>query len=122
MGIAATPASARIARRRSWPVGASTFFGHDRKDGVLAVDYMHYTESEGIDISYTVVYTTHDGGNTWQASTPAKESGGIISFIDARRGWMWDVSGDDIPTEKSAVIGTLRKTEDGGHSWADDPA
>jgi photosystem II stability/assembly factor-like uncharacterized protein len=98
------------------PSALPIFFGDQKKEGVLAADYMHQTESEGVDISYTVVYTTHDGGNTWRPATPVKDAGGIVDFVDAMDGWIWN-GGGNMPGKNYPVNGTLRKTEDGGQTW-----
>ena len=55
-----------------------------------------------------VFWSTHDGGQSWQASLLPET--GSLGFIDADTGWLME-SNDESPGT------TLYKTEDGGESW-----
>ncbi len=67
-------------------------------DGLLPVAF---DTGNGSSIDF---YMTHDGGRTWNGTTPVVASAGIWDFIDMQHGWASD--------------GThLYMTGDGGHQW-----
>jgi photosystem II stability/assembly factor-like uncharacterized protein len=67
-------------------------------DGLLPVTF---DTGNGSSLDF---YGTHDGGRTWNATTPVVASAGIWDFIDMFHGWASD--------------GThLYTTNDGGHQW-----
>jgi photosystem II stability/assembly factor-like uncharacterized protein len=67
-------------------------------DGLLPVTF---DTENGSSIDF---YVTHDGGRTWNRTTPVVASAGIWDFIDMNYGWASD--------------GThLYVTSDGGHQW-----
>lgn len=68
------------------------------KDGILPV-----SASSGNGTS-VMVYTTHDGGNSWQGTTPIAASASLTNFVDTNSGWTSD--------------GThLARTSTGGQQW-----
>ncbi len=74
-----------------------TFF--TATEGILPVSFVTETASS-LDF-----YVTHDGGATWQSTTPLAASATIADFIDMDHGWASD--------------GTLLYvTSDGGQQWA----
>ncbi len=95
------------------PAGLPQFF-RSRDEGLLAVTY-HPTDSEA-DHYGTVIFRTHDGGQTWKPTRPMKFAG-VCSFISATKGWMWSPEPHGTGS-KSPVKGSLYRTEDGGLTWA----
>jgi photosystem II stability/assembly factor-like uncharacterized protein len=74
-----------------------TFFSST--EGILPV---------GVGDATTVIYVTHDGGTTWEPTTPVSARLGAVDFLDGQHGWVTD--------------GTiLFTTSDGGHSWTSQP-
>ncbi len=104
---------ASLQRGRMEAVGLPRFFQPDRKEGILPAEY-HPTNSEATSFG-TVIYRTHDGGWSWQPTTPVKFSG-VWSFIAARKGWIWS-SEPHNTTSTAPVKGTLFRTADAGDSW-----
>lgn len=95
------------------PIGLPRFFRRDSHEGILPAQYQP-TNSESASFA-TVIYRTHDGGFSWQPSTPVKFDG-LWSFITARKGWMW--TPEPHGTGSTAPVkGTLYRTDDGGVSW-----
>ncbi|MFL5655481.1 MAG: WD40/YVTN/BNR-like repeat-containing protein [Ktedonobacteraceae bacterium] len=68
-------------------------------DGILPVSFSN--NETGI---ATVIYTTHDGGTTWQATTPVPVALSAVDFLDMQHGWVTDGS-------------ILYATSNGGHHW-----
>jgi len=67
-------------------------------DGILPVSF---DTGNGVSLD---VYVTHDGGTTWQGTTPLAASASTIDFIDVNHGWASD--------------GTfLYVSSDGGQHW-----
>jgi photosystem II stability/assembly factor-like uncharacterized protein len=70
-------------------------------DGILPVIFSNVTTDSDI---ATSIYTTHDGGQTWQSTLPVSAALRILSFVDMQRWWASD--------------GTiLYSTGDGGNHW-----
>ena len=68
-------------------------------DGILPVSFSN--NETGI---AAVIYTTHDGGTTWQATTPVPVALSAVDFLDMQHGWVTDGS-------------ILYATSNGGHHW-----
>jgi photosystem II stability/assembly factor-like uncharacterized protein len=80
-------------------IAAPTFFS--ATDGILPITFSDATT--GSDIA-TDIYVTHDGGTTWQSTTPVPLVLGTTDFSDMQHGW--------------ATNGTvLYSTSDGGQHW-----
>ncbi len=94
------------------PAGLPQFF-RPESEGILPAQY-HPTNSEAASFA-TVSYSTHDGGLTWQPTTPVKFSG-IWNFVTARKGWIWSPEPHDTGST-APVKGTLFRTGDAGLSW-----
>jgi len=76
-----------------------TFFS--ATDGILPVTFSDLVTGSGI---ATDIYTTHDGGSSWQSSTPVHAALSILDVLDMQHGWATD--------------GTmLYSTSDGGQHW-----
>ncbi len=76
-----------------------TFFS--AMDGILPVTFSDVATGRGI---ATDIYATHDGGMTWQSTTPIFAALGTIDFLDMQHGW--------------ATNGTmLYSTSDRGQHW-----
>jgi photosystem II stability/assembly factor-like uncharacterized protein len=76
-----------------------TFFS--AADGILPVIFYNVTTDSDI---ATAIYTTHDGGRTWQSTAPVSAAPRILSFADMQHWWATD--------------GTiLYSTGDGGNHW-----
>ena len=76
-----------------------TFFSPD--DGILPVIFSNVTTDSPI---ATAIYRTHDGGRTWQGTTPVIAALPLLVFADMQHGWATD--------------GTiLYSTGDGGNHW-----
>ncbi|MFL5660486.1 MAG: WD40/YVTN/BNR-like repeat-containing protein [Ktedonobacteraceae bacterium] len=70
-------------------------------DGILPVIFSNATTDSEI---ATAIYTTHDGGQTWQSTMPVSAAVRILSFADIQHWWATD--------------GTiLYSTGDGGNHW-----
>jgi photosystem II stability/assembly factor-like uncharacterized protein len=78
---------------------APTFFS--ATDGVLPVRFSDLITGKSV---ATVIYTTHDGGTTWQATIPVPIALEASSFLDGQQGWITDGS-------------SLYGTSDGGQHW-----
>jgi len=62
-----------------------TFFS--ATDGILPVTFTDFATGHGI---ATDIYVTHDGGMTWQSTTPVSAALGTIDFLDMQHGWATD--------------------------------
>ncbi|EGW41784.1 BNR/Asp-box repeat family protein [Desulfosporosinus sp. OT] len=67
-----------------------------------------YVPKNGQGNSATILYTTKDGGQTWQSRTPLQFQG-IVDFTDAYNGWSWQW--------KTSAKKELYHTSDGGKTW-----
>jgi photosystem II stability/assembly factor-like uncharacterized protein len=70
-------------------------------DGVLPVRFSDLITGKSV---ATVIYKTHDGGTTWQTTTPVPIALEASSFLDVKQGWITDGS-------------SLYGTRDGGQHW-----
>lgn len=70
-------------------------------DGVLPVIFSNITT--GSDFA-TTIYTTRDGGGTWQSTMPVHAALPIVSFANRQHGWATDGT-------------ALYSTSDGGGHW-----
>src|SRR5437763_966702 len=59
-----------------------TFFS--TADGILPVIFSNITTDSAI---ATAIYTTHDGGRTWQSTAPIAAALPLLSFADLQHGW-----------------------------------
>jgi photosystem II stability/assembly factor-like uncharacterized protein len=94
-------------------------FGPERKDGILVVFYSQQSDGGDVDSGCTLIYTTHDGGDTWQSTVSVRESENVVDFINARSGWTWIYDPDykNNHEDLQPVKGTLYKTDDSGQTW-----
>jgi photosystem II stability/assembly factor-like uncharacterized protein len=76
-----------------------TFFSPT--DGILPVIFSHVTTDSA---TATVIYTTHNGGRTWQSTSRVPAALPLLSFADMQHGWATDGK-------------TLYSTGDGGTHW-----
>ncbi len=76
-----------------------TFFS--ATDGILPITFVN-TATDGI--IAIAIYLTHDGGSTWQSTTPLPGAFSIVDFADSQHGWATDGS-------------ILYRTSDGGQHW-----
>jgi photosystem II stability/assembly factor-like uncharacterized protein len=87
---------------------------------VVAQPPKFFTASEGIlpaiidmpNTPYTYIYVTHDGGATWNFTSPITAPTNNFDFIDVNHGWA--VSGDN--------NNVLYTTSDGGQHWTKLPS
>jgi photosystem II stability/assembly factor-like uncharacterized protein len=77
-----------------------TFFS--ATDGILPVIFSDGLSGKGI---ATDIYVTHDGGTTWESTTPLAAIFDTINFVDMQHGWATDGT-------------VLYSTGDGGQHWA----
>jgi photosystem II stability/assembly factor-like uncharacterized protein len=98
---------------RMVPIGLPHFFPMGGKDGITLSEF--WPTDNGSTNFCTVIYTTHDGGLTWQPTTPVKYMG-VWDFITDQKGWLWSAESHNTGST-APVKGTLYRTEDGGTSW-----
>jgi photosystem II stability/assembly factor-like uncharacterized protein len=77
-----------------------TFFS--ATGGILPVIFSDGLTGKGI---ATDVYMTHNGGTTWESTTPLPFAATSIDFVDMQHGWVTDGM-------------SLYQTSDGGQHWA----
>ncbi len=94
-------------------IGLPTFFGTGQQDGLLPAQYQ--PPSGRASEFASIVYATHDGGKTWQATTPVR-NGGAFDFLDGNEGWVWSAEPADTGST-APVRGTLYHTRDGARTW-----
>lgn len=70
-------------------------------DGILPVIFADDTTGNAL---ATAIYTTRDGGKTWQSTLPMPTASPLLSFTDMRYGWATDGT-------------ALYNTDDGGNHW-----
>lgn len=70
-------------------------------EGILPIIFSDDTTGNAIT---TAIYTTHDGGKTWQSTQPLPNASSLLSFADMRYGWASDGT-------------ALFQTDDGGNHW-----
>jgi photosystem II stability/assembly factor-like uncharacterized protein len=90
-------ASARLS------ILSPTFFS--ATDGVLPITFVNSATDSKIAIA---IYVTHDGGSSWQSTTPLPGAFSIVDFVDSQHGWATDGS-------------ILYRTSDGGQHWTQLP-
>lgn len=78
---------------------APRFFSAD--DGILPVIFSDDTTGKAL---AATVYTTHDGGKTWQSTLPVPTASPLLSFADTQYGWATDGT-------------ALYLTDSGGNQW-----
>jgi len=86
-------ASARLS------ILSPTFFS--ATDGILPITFVNTATDGNIAIA---IYLTHDGGSTWQSTTPLPGAFSIVDFADSQHGWATDGS-------------ILYRNSDGGQHW-----
>ena len=84
-----------------------TFF--NERDGILPVTVLTSPNRQVLSLE---IYTTHDGGATWQ-STPLLPYDALFAFIDGQHGWMVSTQ----VVNGSALETTLSITSDGAQHW-----
>jgi len=96
---------------RMEPAELPRFFGSDT---VLAMARFAPTNVDSTNF-YMAVCVSHDGGRTWQSSSPFRHRG-VWDFTSVADGWIWEEerrgSNSTLPGE-----GRLYHTIDGGNSW-----
>jgi photosystem II stability/assembly factor-like uncharacterized protein len=98
---------------RMVPIGLPHFFPMGRKDGITVAEFR--PTDNGSTNSGTAIYGTHDGGLTWQPTTPVK-FGRVWDSISARKGWIWSAQPHNTGST-APVKGILYRTAAGGASW-----
>lgn len=76
-----------------------TFFS--ATEGILPVSFSNTVS--GATVS-AVIYSTHDGGATWETTSPVPVAPSAVNFLDMQHGWV---------TDGTAIY----VTRDGGQSW-----
>ena len=81
-------------------------------DGILPVILAGLTNPT------TIIYVTHNGGRSWNATAPVSigPSAQTIDFVDATHGWVADNT-DDVRSNQYTKS-TVYRTSDGGQHWA----
>ncbi|GCE31325.1 hypothetical protein KDA_68090 [Dictyobacter alpinus] len=62
-----------------------------------------------------MIYVTHDGGESWQPTSPVHTGGGLIAIADAQHAWIINNS-DDLKSNHY-IHSTAYRTSDGGWHW-----
>jgi len=118
-----------VGPRLGWAVGAYAIFATN--DGThwakqlasteqfVGVDFI--TASTGWVVGVRTLLGTTDGGKTWQTLGEAPKPIRSVHFISASEGW--GIAGGGNPQMNHGWLlpgyaGTLVKTDDGGHTWA----
>ena len=70
-------------------------------DGILPITFVNTSTESNIAIA---IFVTHDGGSSWQSTTPLPGAFSIVDFVDSQHGWATDGS-------------ILYRTSDGGQHW-----
>jgi photosystem II stability/assembly factor-like uncharacterized protein len=99
------------------PTALPIFFDAAKKNGILGARM--YRDGDRLYDSgpWTVLYVTHDGGQTWQPTTPLNAVNGVIAFANTKVGWVWACNFVYSRSPKP-VSGNLWNTEDGGKTWS----
>ncbi len=92
------------------PDGLPQFFG---ADGLIEASFVPNDRNSRA--FYTIFYQTHDGGETWQPTTPVSFVS-VYSFISDQSGWMWSPKPQD-PNSTASGKGILYRTDNGGNTW-----
>ena len=89
----------------------------DAVDGERAYFAVTASAEEGISaVNTTVLFATGDGGRTWAESAPLRTASqvGLLSFADARHGWLLLTEGAAMGQNPVQVY----RTSDGGRHWS----
>ena len=92
------------------PCALPQFFGND---GIVETSFVP-NDPESTNF-YRICYDTHDGGRTWEATSPIKFIG-VSSFISSETGWTWSPEPHN-SNSTAPVKGVLYRTNDGGRTW-----
>ena len=93
-------------------VGLPTFFGAGQQDALLCAQYQPQSRQAA---PACIIYASHDGGRSWQATPPVR-NGGASDFFSATEGWMWAAEPHNTGSA-APVKGTLYHTRDGAQTW-----
>ncbi len=93
-------------------VGLPTFFGAGQQDALLCAEYQ---PQSGRAESAAIIYASHDGGRSWQATTPVR-NGSASDLISTSEGWIWAAEPHNTGSA-APVKGTLYYTRDGAQTW-----
>jgi len=93
-------------------VGLPTFFGVGQEDALLRAQYQ---PQSGQAESACIIYASHDGGRSWQATMPVR-NGSASDFFSATEGWIWAAEPHNTGSA-APVQGTLYHTRDGAQTW-----
>jgi photosystem II stability/assembly factor-like uncharacterized protein/tetratricopeptide (TPR) repeat protein len=96
------------------PEALPRFFPMDGNNGIVGAFFCPTNNNDSTNFC-TVIYNTHDGGLTWQPTTPVKY-GGAWNFITEQKGLMWSPEPHD-SNSTAPVKGVLYRTDDGGITW-----
>ena len=79
-------------------------------DGILPVSLAGLTNQT----TATVIYITHNGGGSWNATTSVPINAQAIDFVDTAHGWLFSNT-DDVSNHYTNS--TVYRTSDGGQHW-----
>jgi hypothetical protein len=98
------------------PTALPIFFDVAKKNGILTARLYRHDDNDDSG-PWTVIYVTHDDGQTWQSTRPLNAVDGIISFANTEVGWVWAANFSYSRSPKP-VTGDLWTTGDGGTTWS----
>jgi len=99
--------------------GVPSFSRKEPGTGVLRAEWIPGDGSAKAYASY--LYTTADGGETWNLSKPVKYEG-LMDAVSPREAWAWSMAPADPDDATAPYTGTLYHTADGGQHWDALPA
>jgi hypothetical protein len=112
-----TPPAGLVHDEQIEPTALPIFFDAVKKNAILTARLYRPGDSLYDSGPWTIIYGTHDGGQTWRPTTPLNAVDGVSSFANTEVGWVWasNFSYSRIP---KSVTGNLWNSQNGGKTWS----